>query len=162
MQSTNTTINASPPIPSTQNTSTIQRQVTPPLQPSSIPIFQFAQTVRMDNEEDPEQAGELTTEGSTDSRFVMKSLYPGMKQGELTLTSPMRRVVRLCEKGGFIRRYGREEWRWIPYIVIDDYKVYYDKSGRFRVGDAYMKVLTIRYKGQLYPIEIVSLVGQRM
>ena len=121
----------------------------------SLPPITFPTDQPADNTQ-TEEDGITAPVGNTDSRYVMRSDYPGLQGDELVLTKPLRRRIRLSENGGFLRSYGGGEWRRIPYITIDEHRVYYDKSGFFRVGTSYMKRLALKYGQHNYVLEIAQ------
>jgi hypothetical protein len=123
-----------------------------PPQPVSTMYGKVSQPPTTTDEED----GEVVPLSNTDTRYIMKSTYPGLRGDELILTKPLRRRIRLCESGGFLRSYDGREWRQVPYVCMEEHRVYYDKTGCFRVGDAYLRKLPIEHNGENYVLEVAK------
>lgn len=79
----------------------------------------------------------------TEAIFVMRGDYPGInnRENEVTFTSPYRHTIRLCSRGGFLRRMGRGPWQHVQQIRVGSQTVSYLPSGFFWYNDRSTKNL---------------------
>lgn len=88
-------------------------------------------------------------ESLVDRRYVIRGTYPGIRENrrEVIVTQPHRQTIMLCNRGGFLRRYGTTgAWECVDQVEIGDKRLGYSNTGFFVCEDTYTKHLSCLHR----------------
>ena len=91
-----------------------------------------------------------------ENRYVLRGNHPGLNEIENTvsLTYPIRQTIMLCNRGGFLRRYGKGAWEMVKKIRIGKNNVSYITSGFLVYGEQSHKGVLCEHPRGTYELHL--------